>query len=906
MNDIERILNTLSSQPSLQELLSVLEVIFRFQEKEEIVSCENAKIMNILTNEILPEYLPLILSKDITLSGEKMKKYLLGCLSSVSGIKAILLRIKKMTMENGNSFFFQHIAELLEILQEIFCSEGRLILVWMRCHSGINENKSIKSFSSHIWDEYVSLIAGGKLLGITSEGLLKLWKYCEIDQRPVFWIADCSKYVEHFGNEIVASINDSRFNEKMEKDFSVLTARLFSLGCTAQIIFSFFGNETITHDYLLRLDKIVKYFTFSQKTVYIHSLFSFFDKKYFQNTENFFEKLDICHELFISEIEMISIIIKDILAMDNDIIDIVDNWFLNYNSKTYIYTRRAIVNSYCSFTNGLETDDNILVRLCLKWSNKIFINYASVIEQEDLTQNFLLFSAFVPRNILEKLSHSKAYLNGLTNRLSSSSERVRFLGMIVGESVTRKLFPNDEKKWLTFNVDNTLTPESNWWRNIINVDNITNIKSLSLGSTNNDCNSSLGSGQDAIKEHEQIQPIQENDTVVAVDDEFVPYALPDSDDDDSDDDPAFTEKNKKINAPVYIRELISMLKDNTSYPKLHMALKTSPNLIRRKANFGTELSKEAVTLARIISSMNDEFNMDKFIELKQESMTALVATCPELVASYFIEQYFTGDISIQQRYMILSALALGAREISGIDSSKKKMFPSKVLVSKLHQQYVSPIDIIVKEMNMLSVKQNTSNLTKIDSLNSINPLKVRRFSKRTEIMKNKQLPKKNPLAAIAGKCFIFPMIGYWWVYTKDAYNDNFHYEPLLLSQFLKTIAIIFQASYPASLQHEILREIWEFSFFLRNQIDLIIKNALLFLILTLLEITDEKLLIQKYSYELIESRNWASVVLENASEEETRLLSSCIIFRITSLFESYKNTFIYPFSNIVDMQKYKS
>ncbi|QSL64732.1 hypothetical protein MERGE_002034 [Pneumocystis wakefieldiae] len=863
MNNIQGILNILSSQPSLEELLNVLKVIFRLQEKEEIVSCENAKIMNILTNEILPEYLPLILSKDMTLSGEEMKKCLLGCLSNVSGIKAILLRIKKITMENGKSFFFHHIAELFQVLQEIFCNEGRLISVWMRCHSRIDENKSIKSSSFLIWDEYVSLIAGGKLLGITSEGLHKLWKYCEIDQRPVFWIADCSKYVEHFGNEVVASINDSRFNEKMEKDFSVLTGRLFSLGHTVQIISSFFGNRTITYDYLSRLDKIVKYLTIFQKTTYIHSLFSFFDKKYFQNVGNFFENLDICHELFVSEIELISTIIKDILV-DNDIIDIVDNWFLNYNSKTSIYTRRAIVNSYCSFTNVFETEDNILVRLCLKWSNKIFINHASVIEQEDLTQNFLLFSAFVSRNILEKLSHSKAYLNGLTNRLSSSSERVRFLGMIVGESITRKLFPNDEKKWLTFNVDSTLTSKSNWWRNIINVDNITHIKNLSSGNTNNHCNSSLSSEQDGTKQHEQIRPIQEDDTVAAVDDEFVPYALPDSDDDDSDDDPAFTEKNKKINAPV----------DNTSYPKLHMALKTSPDLIRRKANFGTELSKEAVTLARIISSMNDEFNMDKFIELKQESMTALVASCPELVTSYFIEQYFTGDISIQQRYMILSALALGAREISGIDSSKKKMFPSKVLASKFHQQYISPVDIIVKEMNMLSVNHNTLNFTKIDSLNSISPLKVRRFSKKTEIIKNKQLPKENPLAAIAGKCFIFPMIGYWWVYTKDAYNDHFHYEPLLLSQFLKTIAIIFQASYPAYLQHEILREIWEFSFFFRNQTDLIIKNSLLFLILTLLEVTDEKLLIQKYFYELVESRNWVSVVFENATEEETRLLSS--------------------------------
>ncbi|KAG4305868.1 hypothetical protein PORY_000778 [Pneumocystis oryctolagi] len=795
--DEEDILKVLYSQPSADKLKEVLEEVIQIQDEMGFGGHLNIKITNVLVNEILPEYLPLIFSKNVTLTVEKLKVYLRKCLSNIGGIKAILMRIKNICEGSGSSSFFLHIGELLKILQEILCNEGNLISTWIQCHSEIDdEKKVVKHSSSLVWNEYISLIAGGRILGIASEGQHKLWQYYKVDDRPIFWIADGSKYAEHLGNEIIVSVNDSRFNEKMEYDFSKLIGRLFSLGYTGYYIFinitylmkkaliisSFFQNNNSIHNDLLRLHRIMKFLTFSQKTVYIHSLFSFFDKRYFQCKEDSYGELDVHHELFTSEVKMVSDMIKDLLFLDNDLIIIIDNWLLNYNFKTRIYTRIATINSYYSFVNNSRVDENILEKLCTKWSGKIFINNIPLVEQEILTQTFLLSVAFVSRDVLEKLSHSKVYLDGLTNRLSSSSERARFLGMIVGESVTRKLFPNDEKKWLTFNVEDTLTVESNWWRNIVNVNEIINMKDHSLNA-NNKYNFSSDDQQSIVEQDEKkIQSIQkEDDGVVSSDDEFIPYSLPDSDDDDSDDDPTVMEKNRKVNAPVYIRELISMLKDNTSYPKIYIALKTSPDLIRRKANFGTELSKEAITLARIISSMNDEFNMDRFIEMKQESMTALVAACPELVAPYFIEEYFTGDISIQQRYMILSSLALGAREISGIETplKNKTLFPSKLLTKKLHQQYLSPVDLMTKEISMLSIEHSTpdptaspSSTTNTSKQHYIKPplsiLKEKRFSKKTDINRNKSPPKANPLAPLAGKYFIFPIIGHWWSLVRSA------------------------------------------------------------------------------------------------------------------------------------------
>ena len=103
------------------------------------------------------------------------------------------------------------------------------------------------------------------------------------------------------------------------------------------------------------------------------------------------------------------------------------------------------------------------------------------------------------------------------------------------------------------------------------------------------------------------------------------------------------------------------------YEKINIGLKTAPNLIRAKATFGTELSDQAPDLARIIVGLQDTFDMENFQEMRQAALIALVASTPETVVSYLINVYFTGDISLQQRLIILSALGVGARELSGLE-----------------------------------------------------------------------------------------------------------------------------------------------------------------------------------------------------------------------------------------------
>ena len=104
-----------------------------------------------------------------------------------------------------------------------------------------------------------------------------------------------------------------------------------------------------------------------------------------------------------------------------------------------------------------------------------------------------------------------------------------------------------------------------------------------------------------------------------------------------------------------------------NYKKVNIALKTAPSLIRQKASFGTELSDQAHDLARILVGLQDTYEMEQFQEMRQSGLIALIASAPEIVAPYLIDIYFIGDISIQQRCIVLSALGVGARELAGLE-----------------------------------------------------------------------------------------------------------------------------------------------------------------------------------------------------------------------------------------------
>ncbi|KAG8759757.1 telomere binding protein [Ceratobasidium sp. 428] len=136
--------------------------------------------------------------------------------------------------------------------------------------------------------------------------------------------------------------------------------------------------------------------------------------------------------------------------------------------------------------------------------------------------------------------------------------------------------------------------------------------------------------------------------------------------------------------------------------RVEMALEVGAELIRRKRGYGSELDENAVNLAYMFVGLQDNFDLDQFEEKRQDVLVALVVCSPTKAAPTIIEQFFHHQYSTAQRFTMLNALALGARELAGLpippsrninDKRPKIDFPSKVLPGQAHLEYLTESDL---------------------------------------------------------------------------------------------------------------------------------------------------------------------------------------------------------------------
>ncbi|KAF8601181.1 hypothetical protein BDV93DRAFT_608259 [Ceratobasidium sp. AG-I] len=137
--------------------------------------------------------------------------------------------------------------------------------------------------------------------------------------------------------------------------------------------------------------------------------------------------------------------------------------------------------------------------------------------------------------------------------------------------------------------------------------------------------------------------------------------------------------------------------------RVNMALEAGAELIRRRRGYGSELEENAVNLTFMFMRLQDNFELERFEERRQEVLVALVACCPSKAAPTIIEQFFHHEYSAAQCFTMLNAIAIGARELAGLpippprDSQNEKRprvdFPSKVLPGRAHLEYISASDL---------------------------------------------------------------------------------------------------------------------------------------------------------------------------------------------------------------------
>lgn len=534
------------------------------------------------------------------------------------------------------------------------------------------------------------------------------------------------------------------------------------------------------------------------------------------------------------------------------------------------------------------------------------------------------------------LLRSGSYLGTISNRISATQTRARFLGMVVGEALS-SLIDNKDKK-LSFKMEETDTDEAQYLKALIKVSDpvgpmgpiLSAEQQQAVSRPQKKPSAATKAGKSQQKKKAIPKPkiattkpkaiIQEIDSSGdEEEDDLVPYAK-DSDPEDSDEDPTLVQRNKP-KPPVYIRDLVKYLRDSESYDKQKLALQTAPVLIRRKANYGTEVSSHADELAGLLVGLQDNFELDDFSDLKLQGMIALIVSQPKAMASWFAKTFFEGDYSLPQRTSVLIALGLSARELAGFEVSQHQSaaaFPSKRLPEKMEQLYLDasqkqnalPSSSSLKALPSSALDSITQSLTSqflaplaaeaADATTGPDVLKLQSFTARyksTTKAKPRVRAIPNTTAALLATSFFSPLTAHFQLALRSS-------KPLilnhgLLSLYLQTLGIIIHAAGPSTLSlPQLTSELWDLLLGVRMHVlgDLGAMKGWLVAMASLLEVNggDMRRVCEAQGREVVETREWVGGVFERTrgedggEENEVKMLAAGVLIKLGEAIEKYR------------------
>ncbi|SDA01901.1 BZ3500_MvSof-1268-A1-R1_Chr10-2g02997 [Microbotryum saponariae] len=294
----------------------------------------------------------------------------------------------------------------------------------------------------------------------------------------------------------------------------------------------------------------------------------------------------------------------------------------------------------------------------------------------------------------------------------------------------------------------------------------------------------------------------------------------------------------RLRPPVYVAELTAYLKGldpegkkeevDQEVERVEVGLREGEGLVRRKKGWGGELEENAVDLAFALMGLQDQYEIDGFEHSKRKIMIALVAACPTKVAPCIIEQYFTPSYSVAQRYTMLTALALGARELAGLSVEIKDgslalaqqavvpdlaSFPSKQLSPAMHKRLLqtaqpTALEILTEDVTRItlsSVREEAESTIPEASKEKL--VRVRRFAS-AKSLNSGTSSTTSSFTSLASDYFVMPLINRFWLYLREVASmpitqqgpyaggsgSAVLLDPLILTQYLSTLALLLHAA----------------------------------------------------------------------------------------------------------------
>lgn len=942
-------LHILRSQPGHGTLLAVLEQINQGR-LEESFSLDSpgpiqAQIVNTMIIEIVPTFWPALNVKD----GD----VLISALKNLAGLNAIIARLRQLASQKTSA---ENINDLLDIANRIFAKDDMVLSI---CN-GMHRNIKDRTKREMSWKELVTLVGSGKVVAAVAqaEDAASNVSKPSLKARPS-WLANGDEYSAWLGQNIakIATLAQSDDKAIRIEEASLLLAKGLQLGRPGQLLRGLLTSLTTNVQLSAGREQtaaLMHALPPHAKRTATEQLLRWLSSSILPDTQPQ-ESITATQDISTAA-GLLSTIVKGDERMLQHLQTQISDPVLS--NSVSLPARRACF----AVLAGLEENDvllNLLEKLISTFSSTIFIAHAPVAQQEGLAQSILLAAGYVHREAPMSLlmtARSSGHMQGVSNRLDSSNDWARWLGMVVGTALSKLV--DKPGSQMSFGTEEVKSEEALWYVGLVDIkDTVGTLESFgallqSRGQLQKALNSQQMDSKMNTKKEKTIDgkpvfgpprppPLAQTKIVgdritEIVDDEsdsddLKPYAKPDSDPEDSDEDATLVNRNKP-RAPVYIRELMAGLRDDQNFDRFSLCIKTAAALIRRKTGFGKEVTDHAEELTGMLSNLQDPFDMDDFDDMRLQALVAALLSDVKVVAPLLARQAFAEGYSIAQRCVLLSALGLGGRELAGFkiedeDYNPKLSnsdFPSKKLPPRLHAIYGSTTSSATRTKRLEAASQSIEHqmiqpmaLQAADqSTSHLNAVKVRTFSSRMDVEKarTKRKPPANGLAKCFGECFFFPLSNkYQQEISAYGSGSVFASAPFVLVTFIKTLALLLHASGPATLGlPQISAEMWDLLLSLRVRAigDISILQAVLFALLTLLEInTDKQRIVQDHPKQLMETQQWVDLVFERmgssglvddegkSEEAKVRTLAAGVLMKCREIIEMYQKQLVgYDFS----------
>eukprot|EP00118_Oscarella_pearsei_P014750 m.128884 g.128884 ORF g.128884 m.128884 type:complete len:830 (+) comp37956_c0_seq36:517-3006(+) len=492
------------------------------------------------------------------------------------------------------------------------------------------------------------------------------------------------------------------------------------------------------------------------------------------------------------------------------------------------YSDETVLLNIANYLSSSKARKSILIETLVStfevWSDASALKHTPYDQHLYITKAVIIFGCQLED---EDCHHYKDKLlqilmHGVHSHLSSPIDKLRRLGMVVGECVSKKLDSHGNQ--LTFEYEADKEIELLW--SLAKRSEVCKFKESSPAPDKN-TEVAAGSGIEVVKIQKDSHSDDSDD-----DDDLQPYLMPDD------------LKSTGRKPPVYLLDLKAGLLAHDDHKLIQVSLETAEKLIRGNPSNISDIAPE---LTKILLHLQDNFYFPEFGQLRHKAMVAAAVVYPQQVVPYLTTEFYSPHYNIGQRIDILEVLSSAAKELSSPTSVKSATALSSTDVLPPHHD---------PGADMKSWQKIVQN--RIDS-------KTKRYHKSSR--RDVPIPVANRFAPVAGLFFYPLMKTYDFPLNTMNLLDQ---DCFVLGRLVYTLGIVLHSAAHTPAARLMASRLVEFIWTLRFHSERYVRYSLIFAVCMVLTSVSSAILVLDMHSNLLESHSWLQLLLQSDDDAQVQ------------------------------------